>query len=176
MAPSDEPDAADSSRVRGLCWAAGIAAALAAGALIALAATAGTGTASPVEPAAPADPLLPDLRTRPHAELDVHGDELRLANTIVNTGVGPLQVYPEPTAGGDCDGDGDNDNDRRAYQRVFEDSADPGSPGLISVSLVIGILVSLKIGSDKTTSLSKSMNMKKSTKSPNPEIKADKMQ
>jgi tellurite resistance protein TerC len=47
---------------------------------------------------------------------------------------------------------------------------------LISVSLVIGILVSLKIGSDKTTSLSKSMNMKKSTKSPNPEIKADKMQ
>jgi hypothetical protein len=77
------------------------------------------------------DPLLPDLRTLPPAELYLNTDatQLRLSNTVGNRGVGPLEIFPEPTAGGDCDGDGDVENDREAFQRVYKDSADPGSIG-----------------------------------------------
>jgi hypothetical protein len=88
----------------------------------------GASASSPASPAAPVQ-LLPDLTTRPPAELYVQGSDLRLSNTIANKGVGPLEIYPEPTAGDDCDGDGDNANDRLAFQRVFEDSSNPGSPG-----------------------------------------------
>ena len=80
-------------------------------------------------PAAPGDPLLPDLRTQAHNELYVSGNDMRLSNTIANRGVGPAEIYPEPSAGGDCDGDGDANNDRIAFQRIFQDSADPRSPG-----------------------------------------------
>jgi len=73
--------------------------------------------------------LLPDLRTRAPAELYVQGGDLRLSNTIVNRGVGPLEIFPETTDSGDCDSDGDESNDRLAFQRVFQDSADPASPG-----------------------------------------------
>ena len=103
---------------------------LAAGALIALAGA----SASPASPAAAVsagvgDDLLPDMRTQPFEELFVQGTKLRLSNTIANRGVGPLEIYPEPTVGGDCDGDGNPNNDRIAFQRVFQDSADPRSPG-----------------------------------------------
>jgi hypothetical protein len=85
----------------------------------------------PIADSAVGDDLLPDLRTLSPAELYLNseGTELRLSNTISNHGVGPLEIFPEPTAGGDCDGDGDVDNDREAFQRVYEDSADPGSIG-----------------------------------------------
>ena len=85
--------------------------------------------APPAGPAAVGDPLLPDLRTQPPAEIYVQGSQLRFSNTIANNGVGPVEIYPESTAGGDCDGDGDNANDRLAFQRIFLDSADPRSPG-----------------------------------------------
>jgi hypothetical protein len=85
----------------------------------------------PAAHSAVGDALLPDLRTLPPAELYLNSDgtELRLSNTVGNRGVGPLEIFPEPTAGGDCDGDGDVDNDREAFQRVYKDSADPGSIG-----------------------------------------------
>jgi Lysyl oxidase len=107
-----------------------VACVLAAGALIALAGA----SASPASPAGPVpaavgDDLLPDLLTRPIQELYVQGANLRLSNTIANRGVGPVEIYPEPTAGGDCDGDGHPNNDRIAFQRIFQDSADPRSPG-----------------------------------------------
>ncbi len=107
-----------------------VACVLAAGALIALAGASG----SPASPAAPVPAgvggdLLPDMRTQPFEELFVQGTKLRLSNTIANRGVGPLEIYPEPTVGGDCDGDGNPNNDRIAFQRVFQDSADPRSPG-----------------------------------------------
>ena len=81
-------------------------------------------------------------------ELYVQGANLRLSNTIANSGVGPAEIYPEPTAGGDCDGDGNNNNDRIAFQRIFEDSADPRSPGYfvrsqdtVSTSRAVGCMV-----------------------------------
>ena len=77
----------------------------------------------------PGSELLPDLITRPHSELYVQGNMLRLSNTIANRGTGPLEIYPEPTAGDDCDGDGDPANDRRAFQRTFRDSGNSFSLG-----------------------------------------------
>ncbi len=77
--------------------------------------------------AATGDPLLPDLVTRPHTQLYVQGDQLRLSNTITNKGVGPLEIFPRP--GNDCDGDGSTTDDRFAYQRIFLDSSNPSSPG-----------------------------------------------
>jgi len=90
-------------------------------------AAASAGTAN----AAVGDDLLPDLRTLRPAELYVSGSgtELRLSNTVANRGVGPLEIFPEQTAGGDCDGDGDVENDREAFQRVYQDSADAASIG-----------------------------------------------
>jgi Lysyl oxidase len=79
--------------------------------------------------AAAGDPLRPDLVTRPHTELFVHANQLRLSNTVADKGIGPLEIYPEPTAGNDCDGDGDPTNDRYAFQRVFKDSSNSSSPG-----------------------------------------------
>jgi hypothetical protein len=73
--------------------------------------------------------LLPDLRTRPHEVIEIGGGELHLSNTIINVGVGPLEVFPEQTEGDDCDGDGDVANDRQAFQNVYTDSIDPASPG-----------------------------------------------
>jgi Lysyl oxidase len=85
----------------------------------------------PIADSAVGDDLLPDLRTLPAAELYVSGSgtELRLSNTVGNRGVGPLEIFPEQTAGGDCDGNGDVDNDREAFQRVYKDSADAASLG-----------------------------------------------
>ena len=104
----------------------GLAAALAA---LSVATVSSADSAPALPAAAPGDALLPDLRTRPPSELYVQGGELRLSNTIANRGVGPAEIYPEQTAGGDCDGDGIKNNDRIAFQRVFDDSADPRSPG-----------------------------------------------
>jgi hypothetical protein len=98
-----------------------VAVAIAICALVALGASAAT-------PAAPVQ-LLPDLVTRAPMQLYVQGNDLRLSNTIANKGVGPLEIFPEPNAGGDCDGDGDDANDRLAFQRVFEDSSNPNSSG-----------------------------------------------
>jgi hypothetical protein len=79
--------------------------------------------------AAAGDPLQPDLVTRPHSQLYVQANQLRLSNTVADKGLGPLEIYPEPTAGNDCDGDGDPSNDRYAFQRVFMDSSNSSSPG-----------------------------------------------
>lgn len=107
-----------------LAAAAGVVAA----ALVALG-TLGAGAAATAPPRAVGDQLLPDLVTRPPAQLYVQGSDLRLSNTIANKGVGPLEIYAEPSAGTDCDGDGDPANDRFAFQRTFKDSSNPGSPG-----------------------------------------------
>lgn len=108
----------------------------------------GAAASSAALPAGAGADLLPDLRTRAPAELYVQGNDLRLSNTIVNRGVGPLEIFPEATDSGDCDGDGDNSNDRLAFQRVFQDSADPGSPGFFvrsqdtaSSSRLVGCMV-----------------------------------
>jgi hypothetical protein len=90
----------------------------------------GSLAASPASPAGAATALLPDLRTEPHQQLYVSANHsLRLSNTISNGGSGPVEIYPEQGAGGDCDGDGVAANDRLAFQRVFEDSPNPHSPG-----------------------------------------------
>jgi hypothetical protein len=114
---------------------------------VASCAAAGLGAATATT-AAPGDPLLPDLRTQPHEQLYVQGNQLRLSNTISNRGVGPAEIYPEPTAGGDCDGDGRNGNDRIAFQRIFKDSANPNSPGYfvrgqdtVSTSVPVGCMI-----------------------------------
>ena len=108
------------------------------------------GAQTPASSRAPGDVLLPDLRTQPHSELYISNNErnLRLSNTIANIGTGPAEIYPEPSAGSDCDGDGDATNDRFAFQRVFQDSADVGSPGYfvrsqdtVSVSRQVGCMV-----------------------------------
>ena len=90
----------------------------------------GSLAASPASPAGAATALLPDLRTEPHQQLKVSANHaLRLSNTISNSGTGPAEIYPEQGAGNDCDGDGVAANDRFAFQRVFEDSPNPSSPG-----------------------------------------------
>ena len=89
----------------------------------------GTGAVAVADDRAAGDPLLPDLVTRPPGEVYVSGNNLRFSNTVANRGVGPLEIFPEPTSGADCNHNGDPTDDRRAYQRVFHDSADPGSPG-----------------------------------------------
>ncbi len=104
----------------------GLASALTA---LSVAAASSADSAPALAPAAAGDPLLPDLRTQSPFELYVQGVNLRLSNTIANRGAGPAEIYPEQTAGGDCDGDGIANNDRIAFQRVFDDSADPRSPG-----------------------------------------------
>lgn len=87
------------------------------------------GPGAPSVPATPGVVLLPDLRTKPPGELLVDGKRLRLSNTIVNPGVGPLEIFPETGVGSDCDGDGDDADDRFAFQRTYLDSDDPRSPG-----------------------------------------------
>lgn len=111
----------------------GLGVATAAGSLAcALALTVGGGAAA-AGPAA-GEQLLPDLVTLRPAELHVKrrgedGIRLRFSNTVANRGAGPLEIFGDVDPAVDCEGDGDPANDVSAFQRVFRDSADPGSAG-----------------------------------------------
>ena len=103
---------------------------LAAGALIALAGA----SASPASPAAPVpagvgDDLLPDMRTRPFQELYVQGATCG-SRTRSRIAASARSRSSRADRGRRLRRRRDNsNNDRIAFQRVFQDSADPRSPG-----------------------------------------------
>ena len=75
--------------------------------------------------------LLPDLNVQKPFELYVversKSTRLRVSNTVANDGAGPLEMYP-----GDVDDScafPGKPEGRLAFQRIFEDSSDPDSPG-----------------------------------------------
>jgi Lysyl oxidase len=79
----------------------------------------------------PGDPLAPDLVVQRPAELYLAGGRketrLRVSNTVANRGVGPLEFQ----SGGpvdECNHPGKAEG-RLTLQNVYEDSANPGSPG-----------------------------------------------
>ena len=72
--------------------------------------------------------LLPDLVTRPPANVHVRVTKkgrrlLRFANEVVNAQTGPLELHPRA---GDCNGNGDRADDRFAYQRIYRDASGDG--------------------------------------------------
>jgi hypothetical protein len=71
--------------------------------------------------------LLPDLVTLPLSDLRIQKapgvKRLRFSNTIANTGVGPLELYP---VANDCNGNGDFTDDRTAMEQPYVDSNDDG--------------------------------------------------
>jgi hypothetical protein len=71
--------------------------------------------------------LLPDLVTMPLTDLRIQKapgvKRLRFSNTIANTGVGPLELYP---VANDCNGNGDFTDDRTAMEQPYVDSNDDG--------------------------------------------------
>jgi hypothetical protein len=70
------------------------------------------------------DALPPDLVTLRPTELEINQGrnhlQLRLANTVANRGVGPLELVPGVPDADPCD-----ENEQPAFQRVFEESTDP---------------------------------------------------
>jgi hypothetical protein len=106
------------------------AAALLAGAVAAIQLLAGGSPASAVGGAAaePSRALLPNLWTRAPTGFRVDRGRtrtlLRVTNSIVNVGAGPIELDPRKT---DCNGDGDLGNDRTAIQRIYVDADGDGA-------------------------------------------------